>query len=143
MIMHKIRKVINRLAVLVGAVGVLGLIFSAGHVVATEGANFDEVCSNLPAGAPTPDYCATIESERGQDSILGENGIMTKVAQTIVFIVGAVSVIMIIIGGLRYVLSGGDSTGTAGAKNTIIYALVGLVVAIFAQVIVSFVLSKL
>jgi uncharacterized membrane protein len=58
-------------------------------------------------------------------------------------IVGAVSVIMIIIGGFRYVLSNGDSNGVSGAKNTILYAVVGLVIVLFAQVIVRFVLTKI
>ncbi|MFO0971745.1 MAG: pilin [Candidatus Saccharimonadales bacterium] len=65
--------------------------------------------------------------------------------QTIVdilsIIVGTVSVIMIIVGGFRYVISNGDSNGLASAKNTILYAIVGLAVVIFAQVIVRFVYS--
>lgn len=57
-------------------------------------------------------------------------------------IIGAVGVIMIVVGGLRYVISSGDSGAVKGAKDTIIYALVGLVIALFAQVIARFVLSK-
>ena len=57
-------------------------------------------------------------------------------------IVGAVSVVMIIIGGFRYVVSNGDSNSVSGAKNTILYALVGLVVVLFAQVIVAFVIDR-
>ena len=59
------------------------------------------------------------------------------------FIVGAAAVIMLIIGGLRYVLSGGDSNAISGAKNTIIYAMIGIAVALFAQIIVLFVIAKL
>jgi hypothetical protein len=61
----------------------------------------------------------------------------------LVFIVGAVSVVMIIIGGFRYALSAGDSSAASGAKNTIIYAVVGLVVAVSAWAIVNFVLGNL
>jgi Type IV secretion system pilin len=57
-------------------------------------------------------------------------------------IVGAVSVIMIIIGGFKYVTSNGDSNSVSSAKNTIIYALVGLIIVAFAQVIVQFVLER-
>lgn len=57
-------------------------------------------------------------------------------------VVGAVSVIMIIIGGFRYIISGGDSSGVSGAKNTILYAIVGLVIVLFAQVIVRFILAN-
>jgi hypothetical protein len=49
---------------------------------------------------------------------------------------------MIIIGGLKYITSGGDSSNVTGAKNTILYAVVGLVVVAMAQFIVRFVLTK-
>ena len=57
-------------------------------------------------------------------------------------VVGAVSVIMIIIGGFRYVVSNGDSGAVSGAKNTILYSVVGLVIVLFAQIIVRFVLTN-
>lgn len=87
-------------------------------------------------------FCQNVSTE-SQKGFLGPGGVGTRIAQTIVFIVGALSVIMVIIGGLRYVLSGGDSNAVSGAKNTVLYALVGLAVAIFSQAIVTFVLSKL
>lgn len=58
------------------------------------------------------------------------------------FIVGIAAVIMIIIGGLKYVTSQGESNSTASAKNTILYAIIGLVVVALAQIIVRFVLSR-
>lgn len=56
-------------------------------------------------------------------------------------VVGVIAVIMIIVGGLRYITSGGDSGKVSAAKTTIIYALVGLVIVALAQLIVHFVLS--
>jgi len=50
---------------------------------------------------------------------------------------------MIIIGGLRYITSGGDSNNVTGAKNTILYAIVGIVIVVAAQAIVSFILNRL
>lgn len=71
---------------------------------------------------------------------------LASVTQRIVnlfsILVGAVSVIMIIIGGFRYIISGGDSTSVTAAKNTILYAIVGLVVVLFSQVIVRFVITN-
>ncbi len=58
-------------------------------------------------------------------------------------IVAAVCLLMITIGGLRYILSQGDPQGVAKAKGTIIYALIGLVIVVIAQAIVSFVLVNL
>jgi len=67
---------------------------------------------------------------------------MTKtVVNTMLFILGIVAVIMIVIGGIRYVVSNGDSAAVAGAKNTILYAVIGLVVAILAYAIVNFVVT--
>jgi hypothetical protein len=57
-------------------------------------------------------------------------------------IVGAASVVMIIYGGFRYITSGGDSSRVGNAKNTLIYAVVGLIIVALAQVIVQFVISK-
>lgn len=57
-------------------------------------------------------------------------------------IVGLISVFMLISAGLKYITSGGDSSGVGAAKNMILYAVVGLVVVALAQVIVSFVLNR-
>lgn len=67
-----------------------------------------------------------------------------KNISTIVFsVVGALALLFITIGGFRYVLSQGDPQATGKAKNTILYALVGLVVAIMGQVIVTFVIGRI
>jgi hypothetical protein len=68
---------------------------------------------------------------------------MPKTILTIVFsVLGALSLLFITIGGMRYVISQGDAQATAKAKNTIIYALVGLAIALIAQAIVTFVIGK-
>ncbi len=70
------------------------------------------------------------------------NNLISTVISFISYIVGIVSVIMIIIGGLKYITSSGDSNNVTSAKNTILYAIIGLVVVAFAQIIVRFVLNK-
>ena len=57
-------------------------------------------------------------------------------------IVGIIAVVMIIVGGVKYITSQGESANITSAKNTILYALVGLVVVALAQVIVRFVLNR-
>jgi hypothetical protein len=74
--------------------------------------------------------------------IVGTNGIITKAVQLIALITGIAAVIVIIIAGIRFVLSGGDATKVATAKSTILYAVVGLIVAALAQSLVIFVLNK-
>jgi hypothetical protein len=57
-------------------------------------------------------------------------------------IVGTVAVVMLIVGGFRYITSGGNSEAVGKAKNTIIYALIGLVIVAIAQIVVQFVLHS-
>lgn len=70
------------------------------------------------------------------------NSLLAKAVNIISAIVGVVAVIMIIVGGFKYITSGGDSNNVSGAKNTIIYAIIGLVIVALAQVIVHFVLNN-
>jgi hypothetical protein len=67
--------------------------------------------------------------------------IITDVVNIFSVVVGLIAVIMIIIGGFRYI-TGGGSGDVSGAKNTIVYALIGLVIVALAQVIVHFVLYR-
>jgi hypothetical protein len=71
------------------------------------------------------------------------NDIVHTIVNFLSAIVGIVAVIMIIVGGLRYVTSGGNDTSVTAAKNTILYAIIGLVIVALAQIIVRFTLSKL
>ena len=74
--------------------------------------------------------------------LFGTGGIFTTITNVLLFLIGAISVIMIVVGGLRYVVSGGDASKVSGAKNTILYAVVGLIVALLAFAIVNFVISS-
>lgn len=70
-------------------------------------------------------------------------GSFRAITNTILYILGALAVIMIIVGGVRYVTSTGDSSRVTAAKNTIMYAVAGLVVALLAFAIVNFVLTNI
>jgi hypothetical protein len=74
---------------------------------------------------------------------MGLPGFITAIANMLIFVVGAVAVIMIIIGGLKYVVSMGHPKRVESAKNTILYAVVGVVVAACSYAIVNFVLGTL
>ena len=73
----------------------------------------------------------------------GLNNLLDKVINVFSLIVGAIAVIMIIVGGFRYVISSGNDQAVGGAKNTIIFALVGLVIVALAQFLVHFVIGQL
>lgn len=69
-----------------------------------------------------------------------EEGIKS-IVNLLLFLLGAIAVIMIIIGGIRYATSNGDAGSTKSAKDTILYAVIGLIVAILAYAIVNFVIG--
>jgi len=64
------------------------------------------------------------------------------VVNTLLFVIGVIAVIMIVIGGLKYTTSNGDSNQVTSAKNTILYAVIGLIVAIMAYALVNFVIKS-
>ena len=67
--------------------------------------------------------------------------IIKNIVNILLFVIGAVSVIMIVIGGLKYVISNGDSSQVKSAKDTIFYAVIGLIIAILAYAIVNWVIA--
>lgn len=95
-------------------------------------------------------YAATIQdganaakADGQSGELFGENGIFTKITNTALYLIGAISVLMLIYGGIRYTLSAGDSKAVTDAKNTILYAIIGIIVALLAFAIVNFVLVSL
>jgi hypothetical protein len=76
----------------------------------------------------------------GQGTAL--NHTLSFALSTLSLVAGVAAVIMIIIAGLKMITAQGDASAVASARNTLIYALVGLVIVALAQVIVHFVLSK-
>ena len=116
--------------VLTGASTVV--VLWAGRVMATSVSSYDNPAQ---AGA---------EAARGNGmpaELVGANGVFTKITNTILYAVGIISVVMLIYGGLCYVISGGDSKKVTDAKNTIMYAIIGLIIAILAYAIVNFVIN--
>lgn len=77
------------------------------------------------------------------DKLFGAGGFWNRILETFTFIIGAISVLMIIIGGIRYTTSNGDQSAITSAKNTILYAIIGLIVAILSYGIVHFVIASL
>jgi hypothetical protein len=71
------------------------------------------------------------------------NDLVTTVINTMLFVIGILSVIMLIVGGIRYVVSGGNQSSVEAARNTILYAIVGLIVAFVAWGVVNFVVQAL
>lgn len=127
---------IRRSGVLLG-IGLLSFMFAAFALqpvaVSAQAAASQQACEALPDAEWRDGECIT----SGTDL----NGIITVFVNIFSVIVAIVAVIMIIWGGFKYITSGGDSGNITTAKNTIIYAIIGLVIVALAQVLVQFVLS--
>lgn len=76
-------------------------------------------------------------------TLFGDGGLVTNITNIMLFVVGALAVIMIIWGGLRYATSGGNAANVTAAKNTIMYAIVGLIIAFLAFAVVNWILGAI
>lgn len=123
---------IKMILISLGLVSTLGLLPAV--VVHADAAS--DACDGIKLVDPTAKCNNAAEGRSGFQNLI------KKVINIFSVVIGAVSVIMIIFGGFRYIISGGDSSATKAAKDTIMYALIGLVIVLFAQVIVIFVLSN-
>ena len=75
--------------------------------------------------------------------LLGTDGAFTRITNTVLYAVGLIAVIMLVLGGFKYIISGGVSKKVDSAKNTILYAIIGLIIAVFAYAIVNFVIGAI
>lgn len=105
------------------------------------------IAQSLCAGANL-DYSAinnsgACGSGQIEASTLQLNNFVTSIISLLSWAIGVVAVFMIIVGGFKYITSGGDSAGVTAAKNTILYAIIGLVIVALSQLIVRFILGRL
>ena len=129
---------------LVLAFGFAGMATIASTVVMTAPAYAAQSnCSDPNSADPITAGASCAQANGTRDNLFAPGGIFTVVANTLIFLVGAIAVIFLIIGGLRYVVSNGDSKNVEAAKNTILYAIVGIVVAVISFALVQFVITSL
>lgn len=126
--MHRVKTILLALAISLGVVAAVPM--SVGALDVVNGA----ACSGQAASNP---LCA---ERSGAGNKLNQQ--IKNITNVILFLLGAVAVIVIIIGGLMYVVSAGDPGKAKTAKDTILYAVIGLVVALFAGAIVNFVVAN-
>lgn len=121
-----------QLATLLATFGlVAGLSFAS--VAPVSAINVFDSCSS--GSAKDSPVC----KEANTDSI---NNPIQSIIGLLLFAIGTISVVMIIVGGIRYVISNGEAAKIKTAKDTILYAVVGLVVSMLAYVIVNFVVNQ-
>lgn len=96
---------------------------------------FKKACTNASSA-----ICDSKDEGKTRDDAANR---VKDVINTVLYVLGIIAVIMIVIGGFRYVMSSGDQTGVTNGKNTILYAVIGLIVAILSYAIVNFVIFQL
>jgi hypothetical protein len=119
------------LALSVGAVAAPAYAADCGDLSLSSGANCAKGNDQSSCLFGTEDGCGE-----------GATPIFKTITNVLLFIIGAVSVIMLILGGIRYTVSQGDSSAVTSAKNTILYSIIGIVVAILAFAAVNFVIGS-
>lgn len=103
----------------------------------------EEACKGIggaPKGNPNDNTFVCEGGNGGGHSLMY---LFKQIINVLLFITGMIAVLFIVLGGLRFVTSNGDSNQISQAKQTILYAVIGLVVAILAYAIVNFVVSNL
>lgn len=103
------------------------------------------VCDNIPPGGEKPSICKDDQTNApdSDNPLFGPNGIITTGVQILTIVVGVIVVFVIIISGVRFVTSQGDPNSVSQARNGLLYGIIGLIIAASAQLVVSFILSKL
>lgn len=119
-------KIIKEL-IIIGLLCSFGLFATSGSVMAVSSTDIYSGCSADSAICKHKDDSVSTYIKKGVNILL--------------YILGAVSVIVIIIAGFMYVTSGGDSGNVKKAKDMLLYAVVGIIVALLAFAIVNFVLT--
>lgn len=94
----------------------------------------------LSDNCPTGGSSSVCASASPKDDL---GAIIKQITNVMFFIIGAIAVVMIIYSGIRYTTSAGNPAGVTAAKNSLIYSIVGLVVAILAYAIVNFVVTRI
>lgn len=131
--MKRLLSIIGVSLALWGALGGLPLTTSGVLAATPDSKSRDQVCTGIGIGG----------GSGGCDSKAGAQvgGAITSAINLLSLIVGVLAVIMIVFAGARFIMSGGDASKVAGAKNAIVFALIGLVVVALAETIVHFVLT--
>ena len=134
--------VVSGMIAMFGAVGMSSMASAPVYAVDCDATPNAPACQvragKKAAGANNDTSCGP---NGDQQCTLGDR--VAQVVNILLFIIGTISVIMIILGGIRYTISNGDSSQITAAKNTIMYAVIGLVVALLAYAIVNFVVTQL
>lgn len=106
-------------------------------------AHAEDVLEEACATAPDSPTCKSNQAKATNNPLTGTDGILYKVSKILAIIAGIAAIIVIVTSGIKYITSGGDSQKIASAKHTLVGALIGLVIIVLAQTIITFVIKRL
>ncbi len=129
-----------RLAFLSVLIGIAGMFAIASVPQQAHAALFSRATDQACSGAALQDD-GTCAGQIGAENKV--NKLLTTVLEILSYVIGIIAVIMMIVGGIRFITSQGEGSSINAARNTVIYAAVGLIIAALAQVLVKFVVGKL
>ena len=121
-------------------IAILSVLATFSALVALPSSGAYAACDTTSLNVSSGAECG---NQTGVSNLFGTGGIITTIINVILFIVGILSVVMLIYGGIKYTTSAGDTAKVTSAKNTVMYAIVGLIVAILAFAIVNFVIGNI
>jgi hypothetical protein len=128
----------QRLGLLIAAFAfIIGVVAPAPALAGTN--VFGDACKK--AGTKNSAVCK--DQSNATNPLTGSNGLIVKITKIIATVAGVAAIVIIIVSGLRFVLSDGDTAQATNARNSILYALIGLVIIIISASIISLVMSKL
>lgn len=104
----------------------------------------EDICNSTTATGSAPDVCLddSTTNTDAQNPVLGADGVLTKGIRIFLLVFGITALFVILINAVRMITSQGDPNSTNSARNGLIFAVVGLVIAVVGQFIVSLIVSK-
>jgi len=133
--MTRIKSILLTVMVSLGLIAPIGVATVAHAAISIN----DNICKGAQLDPAAKEGC---KAKSIDDSAGGVTSIIATGIDLFSLIVGIIAVVMIIIGGVKYITSNGDAGNVTGAKNTILYAIIGLIIVALAQTVVFFVLDK-
>jgi hypothetical protein len=121
------------------AVGCLGLATATPSPDVGAKSIISEACTF----APDSETCKSDSANAKENPLTGTSGTLYKVSLIVAIVAGIAAVIVIIVSGIRYMTSGGDTQKVSSAKSTLIGAIAGLIIIVLAQTIITFVVKRL
>lgn len=127
------RKIVEKFRI--ASVVFLGVAFASGLAL-------HQQPTYAACGSPAECIAQPVDELNDGKKLDGQGGYIQIITNTLLFVIGAISVIVIIVGGIKYATSDGDPSKIKSAKDTILYAIVGIVIAILAFALVQFITTQ-